>query len=212
STTRGARLIRETLVAAQVMLTIVLLTASVSVGRAYVQMMRTDRGFNVKGVVTVSVSLDGTAHDLDGHRLPYFQETIDRIRRMPGVRSASATEFLPLDATGFVGGPFGFDGRPAKRNSTMVPVLADYFATMGGRTLYGREFTDAEVRSNAKVAVVNERFASEFGSPADVVDHEVTQEDNPPWKIIGVVKGMDYMTDTMDTANSNQIFVPADFP
>src|SRR5208282_2813550 len=40
STTRGARLIRETLVAAQVMLTIVLLTASVSVGRAFVQMMR----------------------------------------------------------------------------------------------------------------------------------------------------------------------------
>jgi putative ABC transport system permease protein len=212
SSTRGARLIRETLVAAQVMLTIVLLTASVSVARAFVQLMRTDRGFNVKGMVTVSVSLDGATHDLKGKRLPYFQEALDRIRRIPGVRSASATEFLPLDATGFIGGPFGLDGRPAKRSSTMIPVLVDYFTTMRGRILYGREFTDAEVRSDADVAVVNEQFASEFGSPADVLDHQLTLGHETPWKIIGVVKGMDYMTDTMDTADANEIFVPSDSP
>jgi putative ABC transport system permease protein len=212
SSTRGARLIRETLVAAQIMLTIILLTASVSVARAFITLMRTDRGFDMKGLVAVSVSLDGTTHDLDGRQLPYFEEALDRIRRLPGVRSASETEFLPLYANGFVGGPFELDGRPAKQNSTMVPVLADYFTTMGGHILYGREFTDAEVRSDAHVVVVNERFASEFGSPADVLDHQVTQGNLPLWKIIGVVKAMDYMTDTMDTAHSNQIFIPARSP
>jgi putative ABC transport system permease protein len=212
SSTRGVRLIRETLVAAQVMLTIVLLTASVSVTRAFVHLMRTDRGFNVKGMVTASVSLEGTSHDLKGKRLPYFQEALDRIRRIPGVRNASATEFLPLDATGFIGGPFGLDGRPAKRSSTMIPVLADYFTTMRGRILYGREFTDAEVRSDADVAVVNEQFASEFDSPADVLDHQLTLGNETPWKIIGVVKGMDYMTDTMDTVDANEVFVPSDSP
>jgi putative ABC transport system permease protein len=209
---RGARLIRETLIAAQVMLTIILLSASVSVGRAFVNMMRTDRGFERKGLVTVSVSLDGTTRGVAGHQLPYFEEALDRVRRLPGVRSASETEFLPLDATGFVGGPFGFDGRPAKQNSTMVPVLSDYFKTMGGRILYGREFTDAEVRSDAQVVVVNERFAKEFGSAADALEHEVTIGKSTPRKIIGVVTGMDYMTDTMDTAHSNQIFIPAHSP
>ena len=209
---RGARLIRETLVAAQVMLTIILLTASVSLGRAFVNMMSTDRGFDVKGIVTVSVSLDGTTRGVKGHQLPYFEEALDRIRRIPGVRSASETEFLPLDARGFVGGPFGFDGRPAKQSSTMVPVFSDYFKTMGGRILYGREFNDAEVRSDANVAVVNERFAEEFGPAADALDHEVTLGNDPPCKIIGVVGVMDYMTDTMDTAHSNQIFVPAHSP
>lgn len=212
SSRRGARLIRETLVAAQVMLTIILLAASVSVGRAFVNMMRTDRGFDRKGLVTVSVSLDGTTQGVAGHQLPYFEETLGRIRRLPGVRSASETEFLPLDATGFVGGPFGFDERAAKLNSTMVPVLSDYFKTMGGRILYGREFTDTEIHSDAQVAVVNERFAREFGSPADALDHEVTIGKSTRWKIIGVVKGMDYMIDTMDTAHSNQIFVPAHSP
>jgi predicted permease len=208
----GTRLIRETLVAAQVMLTIILLTASVSVGRAFVNLMKTDRGFERKGLVTVSVSLDGTSHDVEGHQLAYFEEALARIRRLPGVRSASETEFLPLDATGFVGGPFGFDGLAAKHNSTMIPVLSDYFKTMGGRILYGREFTDAEIRSDAPVVVVNERFAKEFGAVADALEHKVTIGKNTPRKIIGVVTGMDYMTDTMDTAHANQIFVPAHSP
>jgi predicted permease len=212
SSTRGARLIRESLVAAQVMLTIILLTASVSVGRAFVSLMKTDRGFATKGLVTVSVSLDGTTRGVVGHQLPFFEEVLDRIRRLPGVRSASETEFLPLDATGFVGGSFGIDGRAAKHNSTMVPVLSDYFKTMGGGILYGREFTDAEVRSDAQVVVVNERFAKEFGSAADALEHEVTIGKSTPRKIIGVVTGMDYMTGTMDTAHSNQIFIPAHSP
>jgi putative ABC transport system permease protein len=203
SGTRSARLIRETFVAAQVMLTIILLTASISVGRAFVHIMRTDRGFDMKGLVTVSVPLDGTTHD--GRELPYLEGVLDRIRRLTGVRSASETRFLPLNATGFIGGPWGMDGRSAKKSSMRVPVLSDYFKTMGGRILYGREFTDVEILSGANVAVVNERFASEFGSPADAVDHQITQVDSPSWKIIGVVKATDYMT---NGANSNQIFIP----
>ena len=207
----GSRLVRESLVGVQVMLTMILLAGSVSVGRAIVHLMRIDRGYDVKGVVTVNVSLDGTTHQLGKTQLPYFEEVLDRIRSLPGVRSASATEFLPLYASGFVGGPFGLDGRPAKRNSTMVPVLSGYFRTMGGRILYGREFTDAEVRSGAKVAVVNERFAAGFGAPQDVVGHQLTIGRDAPWKIVGVVNGMEYETDPT-LANSNQVFIPSETP
>jgi putative ABC transport system permease protein len=211
SKTRSSRLLRESLVGAQMMLTIILLAASVSVGRAFVHLMRIDRGYDVKGVVTVSVSLDGTTHQLDGRQLPYFEEALDRIRRIPGVRSASATEFLPLYASAFVGGPFGLDGSPARHNSTMVPVLSGYFQTMGGRILSGREFTDAEVRSAAKVAVVNERFAAGFGAPEEAVGHQLTIGKEPPWRIVGVVKGMDYATDPT-LANGNQVFIPSASP
>ena len=209
SDTRGSRLMREVLVASQVMLTIVLLTASISVGRAFVKLMNVDRGFDWKGLVTVNVSLEGTTHEDGGRRLAYFQEALARIRRLPGVRSASATEFLPLYATGFVAGRFTLDGRRANENSIKVPVLPDYFRTMGGHILAGREFTDAEVQSDAKVAVVNERFASEFGPPAYAVGRETASGRNSSRRIVGVVKGMGYMT---DGAFSNQIFVPSQSP
>src|SRR5207248_528019 len=147
---------------------------SVSVGRAFTALMRADHGFEVNGLVTVSVSLEGTTHDLADRQLPYFEEALARVRRLPGVRSASATVFLPLYATMFIGGPYGIDGRPARRNSMHVPVLPGYFETMGGRLLAGREFTADEIRSDAKVAVVNERFAREFGSPSEVLGRQAT--------------------------------------
>jgi predicted permease len=206
---RGSRLMREALVAAQVMLSIILLAASISVGRAFVKLMSIDRGFDSSGLVTVNVSLEGTTHQLDNRRLAYFQEALARIRRLPGIRSASATEFLPIYATSFMGGLFGMDGGPANESSMVVPVFPDYFRTMGGRILRGREFTEEEVRSDARVAVVNELFASEFGSPADTVGRQVTTGNSPSWRIIGVVKGMDYMA---DEPNAPQIFVPAQSP
>ncbi len=211
TTTRGSRLIRQSLVAAQVMLTMILLASSLCLGRAFVHLMRIDRGYDVQAVATVAVSLDGTSHAMDQRQLPYFEEVLDRIRRLPGVRSASETDFLPLYASAFVGGPFGLDGRPAARNSTLVPVLSGYFQTMGGRILYGREFTEAEVRSGAKVAVVNERFAAGFGAPQNAVNHQLTIEGDDPRKIVGVVKGMNYETDPT-LADSNQVFLPSETP
>lgn len=208
--TRGPRILRETLVAVQVMLTIILLTASVSVGRALVHLMRLDRGFNVKGVVTVSVALDGTPRQPSERRLPYFEETLARVRQIPGVRTASATEFLPLYATDGIGGPLGLDGRPPKHNSTVIPVLSDYFETMGGHVLYGREFTDAEVRSATRVAIVNEVFARWFGEPRDALGHSLTIGNRPPWTIIGVVKGMEYTGDL--GTNWSQVFLPSHDP
>ena len=61
----------------------------------------------------------------------------------------------------------------------------------------------------AQVAVVNQRFASEFGAPAEALGRQLTQKDESSRRIIGVVKGMDYM---VDGANSTQVFVPADSP
>lgn len=207
----GSRLVRETLIGAQVMLTIILLAGAVSLGRAFVHLMRVDRGYDVKQVVTVSVSLEGTTHQLDKSQLPYFDEVLDRLRGLPGVRVASATEFLPLYASAFLGGPFGLDGHPAARPSTMIPVMSGYFQTMGTKILWGREFTEAEVRDGARVAVVNERFAASFGAAEDAVGHQLTIGSNTPRKIVGVVKGMEYETDP-SVANASQVFIPSTTP
>ncbi|HEY2017768.1 MAG TPA: ABC transporter permease [Bryobacteraceae bacterium] len=210
---RGSRILRESLVAAQVMLTIILLAASISVGRAFVHLMGIDRGFDRNGLVTVNVSLEGTSHQTGASCLAYFQDALARVRRLPGIRSASATEYLPLYAKGFIGGPYMLDGRRASQNSMVVPVLPDYFRTMGGRILFGREFTEADIQANAHVAVVNERFAREFGPPAEAVGREIANGGNTR-KIVGVVGGMDYMTAGKPHywPNPNQVFVPSQSP
>ncbi len=207
--TRMSRWIRESLVAVQVMLTILLLAGSAAVGREFIELMKMDRGYDTQHVATISVSIEGTTRK--SAPLPYFEQVLERLRTIPGVRSATATDFLPLDATMFMGGPFGLDGRRASENSMIVPVMPDYVQTMGGRILAGREISADEVRSDAKVAVVNERFAREFGPPEYALNHMVTIGRGIPWRVVGVVKDMDYDAGIYD-ANSLEIFVPAHNP
>jgi predicted permease len=206
---KNHRRIREVLVAAQVTLTIVLLAGSVSIGQAFLHLMHADRGFGTQGLVTASVALDGTVHHSDARQLEYFQEALRRVRQLHGVRDASVTAFLPLGATAFLGGPFGMDGRQPEEFSMIVPVLPRYFQTMGARLIYGREFTDAEVRADAPVAIVNEQFVSQFGHSHDALGREIGIGTRYKKRIIGVVRTMDYMS---SGANSGQIFVPDHSP
>jgi len=214
---RRSRMVRDVLVAAQVTLTIVLLTASASVVRALSHELHIDRGFRADGVVTASVALDGTVRDKPGLRLQYFEEVLDRLRRLPRVRSASSTEFLPLLSGKFLGGPYAFDGHPSAQGTgtNIIPIMSDYFATTGGHVLYGREFTDAEVRSKANVVLVNETFARLWLRPADAVGHMVTGSDGVARRIVGVVRNLDFMgqyiSDVFDV-DPPETFVPADNP
>ena len=211
---RSSRLVRDVLVAAQVALTIVLLAASVSVVRAVSHELHLERGFKADGVVTASVALNGTVRGEQGLRLEYFEEALDRLRRLPGVRSASSTEFLPLLSGRFLGGPYAFDGHPSAQGAStdVIPIMADYFATTGGHVLYGREFSDGEVRSKADVVLVNETFARLWLRPADAVGHMVTGPDGTARRIIGVVRNLDFMgqyiSDAFDV-DPPETFVPA---
>jgi predicted permease len=204
TTTRGSRRMRESLVGAQVALTLILLASALSINRASLAFEGMDRGFDRQGVVTVSVSMAGTTQDQGERRLQYIQEALRRVRQLPGVRSASTTEFLPLAPdTGYMGGPFSLDGRPAHENAMHVPVLPGYIQTMGGRMIAGREFTDADLHSDAQVALVSDLFAAEFGNPADAVGHQL-RIGNRRWTVAGVFKGMVYLGDY----NHAQVLVP----
>ena len=149
------------------------LTASISLGRAFTAIMHLDRGFNRSGVITAGVSLEGTHVETDSGRLAYFEEVFGRLRRLPGVRSVSSTQFLPLVAKGFMGGRFSLDGRRASENSIVVPVLPDYFRAMGAGILAGREFTPADLQSTAEPAIVNDAFARQFGQPGELLGRHV---------------------------------------
>lgn len=192
---RRSRLVREGFVIAQVVLTVVLLIACVSVERAFSHLMLVDRGFKVDGVLTASVSLDGTRHSVPSARLNYFNAVLGRLRRLPGIRYASATDFLPLYSKAFLGGPVSIDGRhsPPGTGTDLLPVMSDYFASTGGQLLHGREFTDAEVQNDANVAMVNDTLAKTFFGTTDAIGHLETTPDKRNRKIIGVVKSVDFM-------------------
>ena len=91
---------RTVLIATQIAVTVVLLTGSVALGRAFLSMLRVDNGYQVESMVTMTVSVAGTAHQGPA-AWPYFHEVLGRVRHVPDVLSASATESLPLNVNSF---------------------------------------------------------------------------------------------------------------
>src|SRR6185503_7897257 len=98
---RGLARMRNLLIGSQVAITIVLLTGSVSLGRAFLGLLRVDHGFDLHSIATMSVSVAGTGYEAGGRSASYYSEVLDRIREVPGVVSASATEALPLNVDSF---------------------------------------------------------------------------------------------------------------
>jgi putative ABC transport system permease protein len=189
--TAGQRSIRlqGTLILVQVAVTIVLLAASVALGRTFLGLLRIDNGYALQSIATMSVSFGGTPYMGAQSRL-YYQQALERLRQLPEVTSVSATQVLPLGTDAYGGGRFTVDGAGAETLALLVSVAPDYFATLGGRVIAGREFTAHDLEDTSQIAVVNEEFARSFGGVESMIGRTVTAPRFEPRRIVGVVRGM----------------------
>ena len=195
---------RAILIGAQVAVTIALLTGSFALGRAFLSLLRVDVGYDLRSIATLGISLAGTSRADTGSRWPYFAEVLERVRAVPGVVAASATESLPLNVDGFMAGRFNIDRSGEAPLSSVTFVAPGFFAAMGSRIIAGREFTEADLANAEPLAVVNEEFARLFGGPAAVLGRRATAERWPSMPIVGVVRSMRYAGPAYDP--SPQIF------
>jgi predicted permease len=127
--------------------------------------------------------------------VPVFAHTIERIEHLPGVRSASATSFLPFSgpaATTQIAVEGEREGRPdGEASATVRTVMPRYFETIGIPIRRGREFTPADHTPQAPLRfVVNEAFVRRYLSHADPLRMRISTSmarTNPLGEIIGVV-------------------------
>jgi predicted permease len=189
---RQARM-RLTLVAIQIAVTIVLLTGSIALGRAFLGLLQVDNGYEVKALTTLSVSFAGTPYTNAAQKQQYYTDVVARLRNVPGVVAVTGTESLPLNVDSFMGGRFTVDGAgPESSIATVTLVAPEFFSTIGGRVLFGREFTSQDLKGVEQAAVVSEELARQIGDPAALVGHLLTAARGTPRRIIGVVRGVRY--------------------
>lgn len=182
---------RRVLIAAQIAVTVVLLTGSIALGRSFMALMRVDNGYQIRSMVTLSVSLAGGLRQ--GTRAwTYLNDVLDRVRHVPGVVSVSGTESLPLNIDAFMGGRFQIDKRGSAPIATVVHVAPGFFSTIGAGLIAGREFSPADLVSGESIAIINDELARTYGDdePSTVIGRTLTAPQGPSMRIVGVVRSL----------------------
>jgi predicted permease len=167
---RGARF-RNLLVVAELTLAIVLLCGAGLLIRSFAQLENVNPGFSTHHLLTLVVGLPRTKYGNPPQVAAAFEQMSAKIRRLPGVVSASATGSLPLGGGGsYLGRVFLHEGQPdpPASNDTQAQwtvILPDYLQTVGVPITSGRAFTDRDSKDSPPVIIVSQSFAHEmFGN------------------------------------------------
>lgn len=190
----GSRL-REALVASEVALALVLLAGAGLLVRSFAALGAVHPGFDPRGVLTMVVSLAGTAADAPGRRSAFVQEALARLRSAPGVEAASAINHLPL-AGDVWGLAYRAEGRPLpppgeEPAAAYRVVLPGYFRAMRLPLVRGRDFTEADAVGRSEVVIVNEALAASAWPGEDPIGRALAVGDvrEPRWRtVVGVAR------------------------
>jgi putative ABC transport system permease protein len=156
----------NTLVVAEVALSLVVLIASGLLLNSFWRLMRTPLGFDPANVVITEVSLVSPRYDDPRRRESFFRELQERTQSAPGATSAGFISELPLSGEGndtF----FTITERPPanpneNEDADFRVVAGDYFGAMRIPLLAGRNFESQDASEDRQVLVVNEPFAKKF--------------------------------------------------
>jgi putative ABC transport system permease protein len=186
-----ARRVLGGLVAAEVALSLVLLTGAGLLVRSFVRLSSIDPGFRANGVLTMRVQISPVRYDTPERSSGFYSNLLTRIAALPGVQSTAGITFLPMTGGG-IGTSFWRTDRPTpapgQAPSTDVrPVTPGFFRTMGIPHVMGRDFTASDRDDSPGVAIVNETLVRQYfanenpigqrlhvnAGPADRLDYEV---------------------------------------
>jgi putative ABC transport system permease protein len=164
--------------------------------RSFLRLTSVNPGFDPRGLTTATVPLAGPRYASNEQRAAFFQRLTERLSSLPGVRSASAINHLPLGGDVWTLG-FTVEGGPATREAERPSAvyrvaLPDYFRTMGAALLKGREFTERDDADAPGVVIVNEALARRQWPGEEALGKRITVngEGSKPREVVGVVRDL----------------------
>lgn len=200
---------RNVLVVAQIATSLMLLAASFLMYRFFHAEIGEGAGFAKDHLLMVR--FDPRLVQYDEAQTRHFYDLLtERVRELPGVRSAALTRnpplgFDPYEILSFVPDGFVMPRGRESFTSMMDSVDPPYFETLGVPILRGRPFLRSDTADSGRVAIVNESFAKHYWPNGDALGKRLRLESaaGPAVEIVGIARPVKYR----DTTNKPVDFV-----
>jgi predicted permease len=191
---RRRQRMRHALLVGQIALSILLLAGAGLFIRTLRNLKTMDAGFNADGIL--QVALDPVRDGYAGPMLPGLAtRLVERLSAIPGVVAAShaVNSTLANSGSGVTG--IEVDGSdPALTKDERVSanwVGPAYFHTLGIPMVAGRDFSDTDIATSPRVAIVNQTLARQFFGEQPAVGRRV-RFNGQQLEIIGVARDAKY--------------------
>jgi putative ABC transport system permease protein len=193
---------RNLLVVCEVALSLVLLIGAGLMMRTLSELRNVRSGFDSSNVLTMNVAVPRDRFPSPSSQASFFQETLQRVRAVPGVEEAGAIDDLPLNGGGSHQ-PFSIEGRPvlpmADQPEVDVRVISPgYLRAMRVPIIRGRDFAESDAAGRPGVALISEALARRFWPNEDPLGKHLTLTFFPgiPREVVGIVG--DVKVDSLD--------------
>ncbi|HWM89154.1 MAG TPA: ABC transporter permease [Thermoanaerobaculia bacterium] len=209
--TRGASASRQQgraqglFVVAEVAMALVLLIGAGLLIQSFGRLRSVDLGFDPDDLLVIRVSLSDKSYPELAQKKVAFEQILDRVRTLPGVEDATASDYLPV--RGAPRTPIAVLGRslPPVEERPMafrMMVSPGYFETLGTRLLQGRDFDPATPAEAPLVAVINETLVKQLFPGENPLGKYLLlgEQGETRMEIIGVVE--DVQQQGLDVPNS----------
>jgi putative ABC transport system permease protein len=192
---RSRQRLRSVLLISEVALAIVLVIASGLMVRSILRVLEVKLGLNPDHVLALDVYLSGEKYAKSAARNAFYQQSLTRIRQVPGVKSAGAVMCTPFAGDCWTS-VYIVEGRPVPAQADLPSSLFNtaepgYFQTMQIPLLAGRYFTEADTDSSTPVAIVNESMARKWWPNESALGKRIKQgfpqDESAFYQIVGVV-------------------------
>ncbi len=198
--------LRDVLLAFQIVLCTLLVTASLVAVRGMSRAQHVRLGIHPQGVMLAGFDLHMVGYS-DRQSLPVQKRMVDQATQMPGVTSAGVISYLPFSfnsTTNPVYRSGTVDLRPSNSilNAKFFSISPDYIRAAGTHLRAGRDFTWSYDLKSPRVAIVNETFARKlFGSETALGQYFLVWG-TTPYQIVGIVEDGKYdsLTETQQAA------------
>jgi putative ABC transport system permease protein len=171
------RAMRSWLVVAEISLSVILLAGASLAVRGFVQMMKVDPGFQPQHVLRMGLTLAPKRYPSWQQRNVLDRNLLESVRNLPGVQAAQLGN-LGLPYSGWHSS-FSIEGQPPMegRKVALAQISRQYPQTLGIPLKRGREFTEAEIESGTRVALINESAARLWPAGQDPVGRAMRIDD-----------------------------------
>ena len=207
---RGGRLaVRNLLVAGQIGLSVVVVTASLLLFRSLSYVANLPAGFDIhKNLVVVNVFQLQGPEQKGAQFLPRLME---QAAGVPGVvRATYAMRILLSGSGGGMSAPVSIPGVELPEGQSSIPIHINaigpnYFQTVGTRLLKGRNFDSADGPESQRVVIITQTMARRFWSGSDALGRSI-KIDKQDTQIVGIAE--DAKTENMLETPTPYMYLP----